>query len=172
MKIIDLSSWNNIDIKQAMREVDGVILRVGYRGYGNGKLVQDKKFSKYLAQVLESGKPWGIYFVTQAINSKESEQEAQFCIDAVKNVDKAKLCLGIWHDHENGNGGRGRGDSISVNMRKANADAFCAYLNKAGYMAGVYASESWVTRYFIDCKYPLWIAKYSKNKPKYPCAMW
>ena len=47
--IIDLSknnivtNWGNV--KSA---VDGIILRVGYRGYGSGKITKDARFAEYV----------------------------------------------------------------------------------------------------------------------------
>lgn len=45
--ILDLSHYNTVvDWNAVKSAVDGVILRVAYRGYSNGKIVMDKKFNR------------------------------------------------------------------------------------------------------------------------------
>ena len=46
-KIIDVSQWqgriSNAQWEDIKKKVDGVIIRFGYRGYGNGQLVLDSQ---------------------------------------------------------------------------------------------------------------------------------
>ena len=168
MRVIDISQFNGkIDFSK-IENVDGIIIRAGYRGYGAlARLVDDKKYKTNIAGAVEAGFKIGVYFVTQAITEKEAREEADFVLELVKDHD---LQLGIYWDSENGNSGRGRADAgkLSRMQRTLLAKAFCERIQAEGYTAGVYASQSW----FYGCfnLYELkdvfkWVAKYSDNEP-------
>lgn len=168
MRVIDISQFNGSTNFTKSTNVEGIIIRVGYRGYGSSaKLVEDKKFKKNIEAAEYAGFKLGVYFVTQAVTETEGKNEADFVLDLIKGY---KLPLGVWFDSENGNGGKGRADinKITKAQRTTIARAFCKKIEEAGYMAGVYASQSW----FNDCfnLYDLkgvkkWVAKYSDNAP-------
>ena len=45
LKVIDISYYNGgINFTRVAKEVNGVIIRAGYRGYSSGKLVTDNMF--------------------------------------------------------------------------------------------------------------------------------
>ena len=62
----------------------------------------------------------------------------------------------------------GRADALSKSARTKITIAFCNEIAKAGYVAGVYASENWFKNQ-LDFNqlgnYFIWVAKYSQNKP-------
>lgn len=169
MKIIDISEFNNIySWDNVAKACDGVIIRAGYRGYGVGTLVMDSKFKNNIANAEYVGLPLGVYFVTQAITEAEAREEAKYTLELIKGY---KLSYPIFIDTENGNAqAKGRADHghLSKAKRTAIIAAFCDEIEKAGYNAGVYASESWFTDdlYLAELqKYYIWCAKYSSNKP-------
>lgn len=168
MRVIDISQFNGkIDFSK-IENVDGIIIRAGYRGYGAlARLVEDNKYKTNIAGAVEAGFKVGVYFVTQAITEKEAREEADFILNLVKDHN---LQLGIYWDSENGNSGRGRADAgkLTKTQRTLLAKAFCERIQAEGYTAGVYASQSW----FYGCfnLYELkdvfkWVAKYSDNEP-------
>ena len=55
------------------------IVRIGYRGYGSGKLMKDEQFDANLAGAKASGKLFGFYFFSQAVTVDEAREEADFC---------------------------------------------------------------------------------------------
>lgn len=55
------------------------IVRIGYRGYGTGKLMKDEQYDANLAGAKASGKLFGFYFFSQAITVDEASEEADFC---------------------------------------------------------------------------------------------
>ena len=55
------------------------IVRIGYRGYGTGKLMKDEQYDANLAGAKASGKLFGFYFFSQAVTVDEACEEADFC---------------------------------------------------------------------------------------------
>lgn len=176
-KVIDISQWQTVNNWQQLgEEVDGVILRLGYRGYETAKIVKDNKFDEFLKNVKKYNIPYGIYFVTQAITVDEAQQEAQYCLDQVKGG----LVYPIFIDSENGDGehASGRADRGKMNRteRTGILKAFCDYIQtNSQYTSGIYASENWFINELnaekLD-KYFLWVAKYSSNAPTIACDAW
>ena len=57
-KVIDLSTYNTvIDWSKVKQNVDGVIIRCAYRGYGSGRIVKDKKSDNHAANCKVQGIP-------------------------------------------------------------------------------------------------------------------
>ena len=94
--MIDVSQYNGI-ISWDKVVADSVIIRAGYRGYSAGVIKQDAWLSENLAGVIRYNIPFGLYFMSQAINESEAEAEALFCLDLVKGM---KLYLPIFYDCE------------------------------------------------------------------------
>lgn len=176
MKIIDVSVFNGgINWAVVAKNCDGAIIRAGYRGYGSGKLVTDNKFNVNIKWASAANLPIGVYFVTQAINEAEAREEAKYTINLVKGY---KLALPIFIDSENGApNGSGRADRGKLTKAKRTAIlvAFCNEVEKAGYTAGVYASESWFKNdlnLFGLITFYLWVAKYSSVAPSIKYNAW
>lgn len=164
--ILDLSHYNKVtDWSAVKKAVDGVILRCAYRGYGSGKIVADSKFKEYAEACKRVGLPFGIYFMSQAINETEAIEEAVYSVNMAK---KYGATLPIFIDSEDGDGTAKvvRADGLSKNVRTNVVKAFCNKVEKSGYAGGVYASESWFTgklNFEALAVYFIWVAKYGKN---------
>lgn len=166
---IDVSYYQgNIDWKKVKNSgVEFVIIRVGYRGYGNaGTLVEDPKFKTYLDGATKAGLKVGVYFYTQAITTAEAQAEAKFVLDRIKGY---SLQMPVYYDIESVDYDTGRLDSagLSKAQKTALCTAFCDTIIKSGYSAGVYANYTWLN-YYIDGaglgrKYPIWLAHYTSN---------
>lgn len=176
MKIIDVSKYNGaINWAKVAKCCDGVIIRAGYRGYGTGELVTDSMFTTNIKGALKAGLKVGVYFVTQAITETEGKGEAVYTMDLVKGY---KLDLPIFIDSENGDPkGNGRADAknLSRSKRSTILKAFCNEIEKNGYRAGVYASQSWFNENLDKAtvnKFYKWVAKYSDIKPVIPFDAW
>ena len=63
------------------------IIRLGYRGYGSGKLVEDDYAKQNLKEAKEAGLKIGAYFFSQALNIKETDEEIQFMLNMLADVD-------------------------------------------------------------------------------------
>ena len=166
--VIDISKYNAIDIGKLKGVVDGVMIRCGYRGYGSGKIAEDSKYRTYASECVKNGIPFGVYFMSQAINTAEAAEEAEY---AVKAAEAFGATLPIFIDSEDGDGTpkKVRADGLTKNERTAIVKAFCKHVKTRGMKGGVYASDSW----FKDClNYPelvqflIWVAKYGRNNGK------
>lgn len=164
-KIIDISFANTVnDWNSVKKNVDGVIIRIGYRGYGAGNIKTDTKFIQNAKSAALWGVPTGYYFMSQAINEAESEEEADYCY---KQVKEKKVSLPVFYDSELSNQkGNGRADKLTKSQRTATCKAFCNRIIAHGLKAGVYASTSWY-RSFLNASeladYYIWVAQYNNK---------
>lgn len=175
LKVIDISEFQTInDWNEVKKNCDGVIIRLGYRGYGSGRIVFDDKFKQNFDAVKRHNIPYSVYFTTQAINEAEGKEEAAFCINA---LNKAAVSFPIFVDSEDANRGYGRADGVKLckDHRTAILKAFCDTIKASGYKAGVYASCSW---FYDRLNYKeltnnfLWVAQYSNSEPSIPWNAW
>lgn len=174
-KVIDISYYNGvINFTRVAKEVNGVIIRAGYRGYSSGKLVTDNMFKAYITGASAAGIPIGVYFFTQAISEAEARAEARYTMELIKGY---KLSLPIFIDTEDAGRGAGRADhgKLSRDKRTAIIKAFCDEVQREGYAAGVYASENWYKSYLNLSELSntfLWVAKYSAIEPSVKWNAW
>ena len=167
---IDVSKYQlNIDwnaVKAA--GIEFAIIRVGYRGYGSGVLVEDPYFKQNIRGATAAGLKVGVYIFSQAVNTAEAVEEASLCLNAVKGY---HLAYPIFFDTEYSTSRRdGRADWLSKDARTTIAKAFCETIQNAGYNAGIYASASWFTgqlHYSQISQYDIWVAHYGVDKPAF-----
>lgn len=162
--VIDISKYNTIsDYAKVAKQVDGVLVRAGYRSYAKGVLTEDPTFRTHIENFIKLGVPVGIYFFTTAINAAEGAAEANYAVSLVR---KYKISFPIYVDTEMSNNQKnGRSDGIPRTRRTEAIVAFCERVKQLGYEAGIYASDSWfVTQLDFNkvSKYKLWVASYSK----------
>lgn len=170
-KIIDVSQWNGtITWSTVAKNVDGVIIRAGYRGYGSaGTLATDPNFKKNITGAIKAGIPVGIYWCSQALSDSEAIEEARYLHNLIKGY---KLTYPVYLDSEHmAPGAAGRADKISKARRTQYGLTLCRTLKDYGYTPGLYCSESWYTAEidgsaFEKAGFSIWIAKYSSNKPR------
>ncbi len=161
---IDVSRWNGtIDWKKVKAAgIDFAIIRVGYRGYGTGKLVEDTTARTNLAGATAAGIKVGVYVFSQAINQQEAVEEASLALSIVKGY---KLDYPIFIDSEYSTSAKdGRADALAAPLRTAICEAFCKTVANSGYRTGVYASKSWF-QYQLNVaaleNYHIWLAHYT-----------
>ena len=169
MTIIDLSQYNTVKSNSTL--ADGVILRLGFTGYGSHKPTLDKSFwnnyKRYNGRV-----PIGVYYVTLALSDEDVRKETEWVIEQLKGC---ALDLPVWVDVES------QIHSLKWTTAKkstrSNAVAkWCKALENAGYYVGVYANKDWLTNKLdTDILKPFdkWVAQYS-SKCTYtkPFGMW
>lgn len=173
---IDVSSYQSgkIDWKKLKASgVDYVMIRVGYRGYGTGKINKDDAVEEHYKGAKAAGLKVGFYFYSQAITVAEAVEEARFVLKTIKNweVDLPIAC--DW-EYE---GSRWR---VYKTTRRRATDcikAFCQTIADAGYDPMVYCP-----RYIINEKlyieelaaYPMWYAEYQINylRSEFRVDMW
>lgn len=150
------------------------IVRIGYRGYGSGKLMKDEQYDANLAGAKANGKLFGFYFFSQAITVDEAREEADFCASL------APTGYPLFFDSEWGHTTKtgvhdGRADNLTKAQRTACARAFCVRAAALGYQPGVYTFTSFATAnidYEGLCKdYIGWLAdtrtNYDKTLPRH-----
>lgn len=165
--VIDVSSHNG-KVDWSKINVDGVMIRLGYRGYGQGTLTTDTEFYNNAKGCTYYKIPFGIYFFSTAISENEGKEEAEYVLSKIQPY---KLTLPIFIDSEYSNQSRsGRSDDLSKSARTSTVRAFCERIKLAGFPAGVYASESWFKSQLDTSSLPylIWCAKYGASKPSYP----
>ena len=82
---IDVSKYQgDIDWEKVAAEgVEFAFLRVGLRGYGSGKIVEDDSFETNIQGALRNGIKVGVYFFSQATTEEEAIEEANFVLDKI-----------------------------------------------------------------------------------------
>lgn len=167
---IDVSKYQpTIDWNKVKADgIDFVFIRVGYRGYGiSGTLAADTCFEKHVTGALAAGLKVGLYYYTEAINTKEAIEEAQYCIDKAKDYN---ITLPIVYDYETTTvGGVKTGRKYNAKLSKAaatkNCQAFCDTIKEAGYTPMVYANKSDLSNLIngatLAQSYKIWLANYT-----------
>ena len=173
---IDVSKYQSkIDWQQVKQAgVNFVIIRIGYRGYGSGTLVQDPLFEQHFTNARNAGLKVGVYFFSQAVNENEAREEAQGCWYVLNG---RGLDYPIYFDSEasGASNGGGRADGLGQADRTKCAIAFCEEVKALGYQPGVYASTQWF-RKRLDLSqltgYSIWNAHYNVASSPIACNLW
>lgn len=161
----DISQYNTIRNYTLLKEhFDGVVVRVGYRGYSAGTIKEDALFAKHMRGLTENNIPYGFYFMGQAVTEQEAISEAEYCREMTKRYSPS---LPVYYDSELSNPkGDGRADHLSRRMRTDITKAFCKRILQLGMRAGVYASKSWFeTKLYAEEleEYSIWVARYNAS---------
>lgn len=159
-------SFHQGDIDWAAVAGDGVefaLIRVGYRGYGEGELFIDECFYDNIEGALENGIDVGVYFFSQALSVEEALEEAEFTLDAIADYDVSGPVVFDW-ERISYDGGRTADASAKVTTDCARA--FCEEVESWGYQPMVYTSPNAANvELYLDLltDYPLWLAHYTKD---------
>lgn len=168
---IDVSLYQGtIDWSKVKKDnIDFVMVRAGYRGYGsNGTLVEDSMFSKNILGASTNGIDIGIYFYTQAITVEEAKEEAKFVLNLIKKYG-IKITYPIAVDTELSTAkpeGTGRADNLSKDERTKIVKAFCDTIKDSGYIPMIYANKYWLNENLDMSKltsYDVWLAHYTNQ---------
>lgn len=167
---IDVSRYQgNIDwaaVKSA--GVDFAMLRLGYRGYGTGRIVLDTYFYQNLQGALANDIEVGVYFFSQAISPEEGAEEARFCLDALEGYQITYPIVFDWEPYDSSYEARTEG--LDDKVLTQCAVAFCEEVEDAGYQSMVYSNLTYFYLHF-DLKelinYPFWLAQYNSRPSFY-----
>lgn len=143
---IDVSEHNGeLDWQKLAEEFDFAFIRVGYRGYGNGDICEDKYAKDNLKAAQKAGIPFGVYFYTQAVSEKEAKAEADFVLSMIKHYDLAlPIVIDFEYpaDEEGKHTGRLADEHFDARENTEIIKAFCDRVDDKGYISGLYASSS------------------------------
>ena len=165
---VDVSAHQGPIDWQAVRNsgIEFAIIRLGYRGYGSGKLVEDEYAKQNLQAAKEAGLKIGAYFFSQALDIKEADEEIQFMLNMLADV---YLDMPIVLDWE----------IPTEDARTKDMDArtltdiqlhFCGQMKKMGLQPMVYFNwhQSENLYYLSELEeYPFWLALY-QDRMTYP----
>lgn len=168
-KGIDVSKFQGTIDWEAVAE-DGVefaFLRVAYRGYGTGKMVEDSTFEDNMQGALDAGIHPGAYIYSQAIDEDEIREEAEIVIS---KLEPFGVKCPIVFDVEKTVDSTGRMNQLSVEERTNLTLLFCQIVEEAGYKPIVYHNlemgslmldietleqyDKWLAYYNGDMYYP------------------
>ncbi|MBU5430459.1 N-acetylmuramoyl-L-alanine amidase [Kineothrix sp. MSJ-39] len=172
---IDVSKFQgNIDWEQVKNAgISYVMLRIGLRGYGSGKLLLDERFYENLKGAKAQGLKTGVYFFSAAISEEEAIEEAAFVLQAIEGQE---MEMPIVFDTEPILYDTARTDDLTGKDLTKITAVFCDAVQAAGYQPMVYANAKRLTTvlYLEELTaYPLWLADY-RMQPDFPYAftMW
>ena len=164
---IDISTWqNHIDWNKVKDSgISFAMIRIGFRGYGTGKLVEDDLFYTNLVGAKAAGIKVGVYFFSQAVNEREAVEEASMVVSLLNRYGYGlEYPVAFDSEYSGAPGNTGRADSLSRSERTACAVAFCETIRNSGYSAMVYASKSWFESNLnvgSFGSYTIWLAHYT-----------
>ena len=139
---------------------DFAMVRVGFRGYGTGALVEDECFAQNAADAAAAGLTVGAYFYSQAVTEEEAAEEAQFVTERLRNAD---IRGPVAYDLEFYTADEARTDHLTGEQATRNALAFCRVIREAGYEPVVYMNLHWAgSMYGMEelADLPVWLAAY------------
>lgn len=135
------------------------MIRLGYRGWGDGSLNVDTYALENLENAAAAGLQVGGYFFSQATSPEEAVEEAEFVLAL---LDGRKLDLPLVFDWEIPSDRARTKDVVSRTLTDC-TKAFCRRIEAAGYQPMVYFNLYFMERYFYLeelSDYPFWFALY------------
>ncbi|MGN0649822.1 MAG: glycoside hydrolase family 25 protein [Oscillospiraceae bacterium] len=162
--------------KAAADGVEFAFLRIGYRGYETGRMVEDAMFRANYEGAVNAGLDVGVYFFSQAISAEEGKEEAEFVLSVLEDA-QAELTLPIVFDWEYpAEGEPARTDDTTGETMTAACIEFCKAVKESGNQPMYYATiNTALFRYDLTqlTEYPLWLAEYRPETAfPYEYALW
>ena len=162
---IDVSGYQqliNWDLVKASG-IEFAMIKVGYRGWGSGKIIEDSYFQRNIREAKRVGIKVGVYFYSGAVNTAEAIQEAQFVINRVRNY---SLDYPVAFDFEDFENTESRYYRLDKNQRTDISIAFLDTVKRYGYTPMIYGNPNYFNneRYFdtsrLVTQYKVWLAHY------------
>lgn len=172
---IDVSeSQNSINwSKVAASGIDFAMVRLGYRGYTEGKVQKDASYATNIKEAKAAGLKVGVYFFSQATTEDEAREEAKYVVD---HLGSTQLDYPVVFDLETDVNDNARTKNLTSDEITAVALAFCQTIEDAGYTPMVYLNKEAATHKFDLSQlqsYPLWYAEYNDTPTLgFDFAMW
>ncbi|MBP1561304.1 MAG: glycoside hydrolase family 25 protein [Oscillospiraceae bacterium] len=150
--------------------IDFVMLRLGYRGYESGALNVDGRFHEYAKGASDAGLDIGVYFYSQALNTEEAIEEANFVMENIRGYD---ITFPVVFDWEVVEDAAARTNDIEPFTVTECAAAFCDTVSDGGYTPMVYGSGKYALFKLNMSKlanYDFWFAEYKDGhtEPNFP----
>lgn len=171
--IMDISQFQNPSNfnwqKIKASGITGVIIRLGgryARSDGSGSIYEDSYFLQHYQAAKAVGMNVGFYFFSYAMTREGAVEEAQYCLDTMKQHHLVAE-LPIFFDLEDydldGDKPHFNGGKELNNML---VNAFCSTIENAGYYAGVYTNYNFITNVVdpaVLSNRAFWYAQYNST---------
>ena len=146
--------------------VDFAMIRLGYRGMQAGTLQLDSQFTNNIEGAHAAGVQIGIYFFTQAVNTAEAEEEAQYVIDWLSQYPDY-VSYPVIIDIEAAAGSRLDNAGLTANEKTAICRTFCEKIQRAGYTASIYSNKNYLETQLnineLADSFYIWLAHYTNQ---------
>lgn len=157
---IDVSKWQGVIDFEKVKQAGAtfVMIRIGYQKGYDGEYVLDPYFKQNIENAKANGLKVGVYFYSYAKTEKDAQNEAQWIIDNLKDMN---LDLPISYDWENWS----TLTTLKLNLIEFNhiMKTFMEKIKQAGYTPMLYSSKNFLgTIWNTDNKY-IWLAHYTKE---------
>ena len=160
---IDVSHHQGVIDWQQVKEagVEFAIIRLGYRSFRDGVLHADEQVQRNLEGAKAAGLKIGAYFFSQALDTAEAVEEAQFALQILGDT---KLDLPMVFDWEYVSDSA-RTAHVTDKTLMESIRAFCAVVEQAGYEPMIYFNQDLArTKLDLDAlEFPFWLAKYDEE---------
>ena len=165
---VDVSAFQgNIDWQKVKDSgIRFAMLRLGYRGYESGKLVEDEYIQQNLKNTKEVGMPIGAYFFSQALTIQEVDEEIDFMLKVLGDYELHMPIVLDWEIPTD----TARTARMDARTLTALQEYFCKTMTEKGYTPMVYFNwhQSNTLLYLNELEdYPFWLALYT-NRMTYP----
>ena len=169
---IDVSVYQgNIDWNAVKAEgIDFAIIRVGYRGYAAvGNMREDANYRRNIQGALDAGLKVGVYMFSQATNTQEAIEEANFMLSRISGYD---ISFPVVMDFEyastsSGEGGRLYNANLSREEATTVCKAFASTVRNAGYRPMIYANKYMLRNRLnageLSAVADIWLANYTSQ---------
>lgn len=139
-KGVDVSSFQG-DIDWNKVKNDGVefaYIRLGYRGYESGRIVNDNKYEDNIQGCNDAGLDCGVYFFSEALNEAEGIEEAEFILECLEGYHtELPIVIDV---EQSANISKSRTKNLTSEGRTKAVTAFCERILEAGYTPMIYGN--------------------------------
>ena len=151
--VIDVSYAQGVIDWNAVRGIDGVIIRCGYGSDIPGQ--DDNQWARNIAEVERLGIPYGVYLYSYATSDAQIQSEINHTLRLIRGH---KPVLGVFYDLE-------ENDKGYIAARAARE--WCRQINASGYKAGIYCGAYYYRAYMQGVHESVtalwWMAGYGTN---------
>lgn len=154
-KVIDVSYHNGtINWEKVKGAGYHAIIRCGYGSDFENQ--DDTQFRRNVEECVRLGIPFGVYLYSYAKGSTQAQSEAQHAIRLCTPY-KDKMAYPLFFDTE---------EPGTEKISASNATIFCSNVKAAGFVPGIYASQSWWQENLGSVNgYVKWVARWSTVEP-------
>lgn len=158
----DFKSKGDYEVFLLKNNISYVYIRAGGRGYGTeGNMYEDSNFQVFVDACEFLGVPYGFYFLDEALNSEEIDEEVEFIKEFLSKYAGENCKLPVALDIEKHNG-EGRADDI-WNDRAKLVQELIDKLEKENIDTIVYSNAQTANLYLSSLSTRFWISYYPED---------